>query len=476
MNRTTISCVKWVDFSDHMFSTFLEVYANGLYTDVTLILSDGGRLTACRMILSMASKFFDDIFHTALTSIPSCIQSDRASDAPQDVYVMIPDVSSAIMKHVLHFIYTGEVHMNARDMSDFFEACQLLRLKGLNYHNGNINGVKIAGSNIITPEQYEYEELQGSYAEGSLVDSCGAVESEEIAVAEPAAGADMVNEVQFQMEEVHKDDSATESETVNQYYEMDINMVDFEPSTSNQEGNEPSTVVRKEELVSENQSDGETSGESSGLCKKRLKNVEYGNKLDEAINTIIQGGASFRTASIQYGIPKTVLWRKAVKAPNYKAERFELPSPRKEAIEALKAGEKLLNISKRFDIPLSTLHRDKIKLFSEGALPDNVMLKQRDKGIDFKDRVLEAAQQCVAGLMSQSEASKLYRLPKTTIWRKIRALREMDVSGGMQIISRNASADMSANVKPDMIEVLESHEEGGMESDGSLEPDYVTLV
>ncbi|XP_065090486.1 protein tramtrack, beta isoform [Ochlerotatus camptorhynchus] len=482
MNRATISCVKWVDFSDHMFSTFLDVYANGLYTDVTLVPSDGGQLTACRMVLSMASKFFEDIFRTALTTMPaSCVGAGAGpNDATKDVSVMIPDVSFTIMKHVLHFIYTGEVHMNAREMSDFFEACQLFGLKGLDYQNGNINGVKIAGSNIVTPEQYEYEELQDSYAEGSMIDVGGATESEEGAMVEPTVGADAVSEGEFQVEEVHKD-GGTETETENQYYEMDMNMVDLESGTSNQESNDQTVMVTKEELVSGNQSntsDAETSGESSGLCKKRLKNVEYGDKLDEAINTIIQGGASFRTASIQYGIPKTVLWRKAVKAPNYKADRFELPSPRKEAIEALKAGEKLLNISKRFDIPLSTLHRDKIKLFSEGALPDNVMLKQRDKGTDFKDRVLEAAQQCVAGLMSQSEASKLYRLPKTTIWRKIKVLRAADGGCSSQIDSSSTSvaADMSVDIKPELIEVLESQDDDGMEPEDQLEPDYVVMV
>lgn len=213
------------------------------------------------------------------------------------------------------------------------------------------------------------------------------------------------------------------------------------------------------------------------MFKKRLKNVEYGDKLDEAINTIIHGGASFRTASIQYGIPKTVLWRKAVKAPNYKADRFELPSPRKEAIEALKAGEKLLNISKRFDIPLSTLHRDKIKLYSEGALPENVILKQRDKGSDFKDRVLVAAQQCLSGVMSQSEASKFYGLPKTTIWRKIKALRASD--GGHQMDANGSSeigADMMMNVKPELVEGLESPDDGTMEQEEQLEPDFVVLV
>lgn len=227
MNRATISCVKWVDFSDHMFSTFLDVYANGLYTDVTLVPSDGGQLTACRMVLSMASKFFEDIFRTALTTMPaSCVGGGGGagagtSDPTQDVAVMIPDVSFAIMKHVLHFIYTGEVHMNAREMSDFFEACQLFGLKGLGYQNGNINGVKIAGSNIITPEQYEYEELQDSYVEGSVVEGGGggaAEESEEGAMVEPTVGGDGASEGEFQVEDVQKD-GGTETETANQYYE-----------------------------------------------------------------------------------------------------------------------------------------------------------------------------------------------------------------------------------------------------------------
>lgn len=262
---------------------------------------------------------------------------------------------------------------------------------------------------------------------------------------------------------------------------MDVSIVDMDSVNSNQESNDQTLMITKEQLAdaahqSQISDDAETSGESSGMFKKRLKNVEYGEKLDEAIQTIIHGGASFRTASIQYGIPKTVLWRKAVKAPNYKADRFELPSPRKEAIEALKSGEKLLNISKRFDIPLSTLHRDKLRLFSEGALPENVILKQRDKGSDFKVRVLEAAQQCLAGAMSQSEAAKFYQLPKTTIWRKIRALRaseggQMDASGG----SSDMAADMM-NVKPELVDVLDSGDDGTLEQDEQLEADFVVMV
>ncbi|XP_055535736.1 uncharacterized protein LOC129724677 [Wyeomyia smithii] len=471
MSRTNVSCVKWVDFSDHMVSTFMEVYLNALYTDVTLVLADGGQLMASRMVLSMASQFFDDIFRATFASVGFC-----ANDL-QESKIMIPDVKFNVMKNVLHFIYTGKVHMNARDMSDFFEVCKLLQLKGLDYQNGNISGVKISGSNIITPVQYDYEELQEAYVESTD----GVIEESEVTVVDP--GIDVSVDSAFQPPEVSKSTSIAEHTDV--YYEVDVDIGVLDTNTNSQDAKPAmqAIVMHDDDMkeinppinASDTEGSGHESGEPSGQSKKRTKTTEYGSRLNEAINTIINGGASFRTASIQFGIPKTVLWRKAVKAPNYKAERCELPSPRKEAIEALKSGEKLLNISKRLDIPLSTLHRDKLKLYSEGTLPENVLLKQRDKGSDFKERVLEAAQQCVAGYMSQSEASKLYKLPKTTIWRKIRALKSENNKAKDETPSVSANS-VEEGLKSEMIEMLEDNDDGTVGMEEHLEPDYVVLV
>ncbi|XP_055628125.1 uncharacterized protein LOC129769717 [Toxorhynchites rutilus septentrionalis] len=466
MNRTNVSCVKWVDFSDHMYTTYLEVFVNALYADVALVLADGGLLSASRMVLSMASEFFEAIFQAA------CSTNSMSLVGAQEFKLLIPDVSSGIMKHVLHFIYTGEVHLNARDMSDFFDACQLFRLKGLDYQNGNINGIKISGSNII-PE-YEYEELQETYLE----ETPPKLLEEPIRDAEePTQFVEAPDEKNIHTMDKHV--NVAGAERFSQEYEVEMEMEDLDVSSNGGKQQEiPSLetlVVNSEELFSSNQSnlsdtEANLNESSESTSKKRVKNCEYGNRLEEAINTIIQGGASFRTASIQYGIPKTVLWRKAVKAPNYKAERCELPSPRREAIEALKSGEKMLNISKRFDIPLSTLHRDKIKLYSEGALPENVSLKQRDKGSDFKDRVLEAARHCVAGIMSQSEAAKYFKLPKTTIWRKIKALR---AEGRIALDASGSGDDLQTE---DLAGTLEDIDETAMCDEEHLDPEYVALV
>uniref|UniRef100_A0A8D8A789 Protein tramtrack, alpha isoform n=1 Tax=Culex pipiens TaxID=7175 RepID=A0A8D8A789_CULPI len=475
MNRTAagaaanVSSVRWVDFTEHMSSTFQEVYANSLYTDVTLVLSDGSCLQASRMVLAMASEFFEDIFSSASSSMVALLGGGL-----QEIRVVIPDVRYAVMKQVLNFVYTGQVHMNGREMADFIEACQLFQLKGLSYKNGDINGIKISGSNIITPEQYEYEELQDAFAEE--VPDDGVVESE------VGLGETVVPEVENVAEK-----TAVVGDGLNQYYEVQVmDMEELETSTSGQDIKPAmasfTVLEQSEDLANQtHESDSSMNESGEGSAKKRLKNCEYGDRLEEAINSIVQGGVSFRTASIQYGIPKTVLWRKAVKVPNYKAERLELPSPRKEAIEALKSGEKLLNISKRFDIPLSTLHRDKLKLFSEGALPENVPLKQRDK--TSRDRILEAAQQCIDGVLSQSEACKLYQLPKTTIWRKIKALRaaerikteggasmevEAHVEGGSSTTRRDGTVEL-------LVETLDQDEAAG-KVEHLEEQEYVVLV
>ena len=58
-------------------------------------------------------------------------------------------------------------------------------------------------------------------------------------------------------------------------------------------------------------------------------------------------------------------------------ERVNLPKnkARIRAMEALKKGFTLDAISRKFKIPVSTLHRDKLALFKSGKLPENVITK-----------------------------------------------------------------------------------------------------
>lgn len=86
------------------------------------------------------------------------------------------------------------------------------------------------------------------------------------------------------------------------------------------------------------------------------------------------------------------------------------------AIEEIKNGEPLLNVSKKYNIPISTLHRDKQMLFNQGNLPINVTHKIRKRGEDFDDRLRRTICEILNG-KSQNESAKLHDIPKATIWR-----------------------------------------------------------
>lgn len=87
------------------------------------------------------------------------------------------------------------------------------------------------------------------------------------------------------------------------------------------------------------------------------------------------------------------------------------------------------------------LHREKLKLYEKGQLPESVNLKNRSRGEDYYDRLREAISEILNG-KSQNEVAKKYNIPKTTIWRIIKkmdpglkqASQSTDVSPSSQIV------------------------------------------
>lgn len=164
----------------------------------------------------------------------------------------------------------------------------------------------------------------------------------------------------------------------------------------------------------------------STIYMKLRQNEEYRslyrsfrtNSIDAAVNAVTKNRLSLKEASTKYNVAKTVLWRKLKQNSLYKPEE-RINVCRGAAMEAIKKGETLISISKKFNIPLSTLHRDKVRLFSEGKLPKHCKLKRRDKDPGFKERLRTAVLCCENGL-SQKMASELHNVPKTTIWRHLK--------------------------------------------------------
>lgn len=168
---------------------------------------------------------------------------------------------------------------------------------------------------------------------------------------------------------------------------------------------------------------------SPPMKRKKIKNENhlregdpmYKETLQAAMQDIIYNKMSFKAASERYNLSKTVLWRTCQQSPEYQLQK-ENPSNQElnhTILEELKNGETLLSISRKYNIPVSTLHRRKSMLFEKGELPENVRIKQRNRGEDFPIRLEQAILEVERGI-SQTEAAKKYRIPKTTIWRRLK--------------------------------------------------------
>lgn len=73
-----------------------------------------------------------------------------------------------------------------------------------------------------------------------------------------------------------------------------------------------------------------------------------------------------------------------------------------------------------FQIPKTTLFREKVKLVYEGKLPESFWKKRKTGNEEWKrTRLEEAVAVCKEGKMSQAAAAIKYRIPKTTIWRRL---------------------------------------------------------
>lgn len=166
----------------------------------------------------------------------------------------------------------------------------------------------------------------------------------------------------------------------------------------------------------------------SRVRRTGVENLHKSPKLDPekldviemASQAVISEGLSLQKAAVRFDISKTVLWRRVRKHPQYMKTTRENPIISK-AYERLKSGESLKSISQDLDIPMSTLHRHKVRLSQSGQLPDFVTCKKRDSMSkdDLKLKLAKAVHACVHEGMSQNHAANLYEISKSTLWRHL---------------------------------------------------------
>ncbi|XP_005187258.1 uncharacterized protein LOC101899194 [Musca domestica] len=190
---------------------------------------------------------------------------------------------------------------------------------------------------------------------------------------------------------------------------------------------------------------------STGVESLQKVSKIYNDKMDVielASQAVINEGLSLQKAAIRYDISKTVLWRRVRKHPQYMKTTRENPIISK-AYERLKTGESLKSISQDLDIPMSTLHRHKVRLSNSGQLPDFVSCRKRDSVSkdDLKVKLAKAVYACIHEGMSQNHAANLYEISKSTLWRHLQ--RRVAEAEGAE--TSEGAIDTDENIKKEVV-------------------------
>lgn len=422
------------------------------YSDA-IICSGDKRAKAHRLVLTLCSDFFYEIFKDYPIT-------DTAT-------IIIPELNSQLIDPLISFMYTGQVFVEAELVGEFVHACKLLKLKGsiqysrLNEHNSEmeysmedatsqdeLDKLDAYDEQIVMHEEYIVDIDQNENSVGNADEQC----VEPLITVAPAVIPDdeqSHNIIDYhsaeEVDDVVEEKYQIENESCGEYEEYDemeefhiaLNPDDSElvpdrnesgkKKTSRKYYSEASLLEAFNDLANGQCTILDVSAKyniprSTLYCKIRSNN-KYSylyrsireSAIQEATNAVVYNKLSLQQAASQFGIAKTVLWRKLRQSSEYKPED-KSHAYREQAIKAIEEGEKLLNVSKMYNIPISTLHRDKVKLMEQGKLPKHCTVVKRELGPEFKKRIEAALESCRNG-MTQKMASQLHNVPKTTIWR-----------------------------------------------------------
>lgn len=425
--------LKWKEFPSSLVKVQYSLFENWKDSDVVIVSSDGQKFKAHRLVLSMCSEFLHAILLSVSTeTIPT---------------IHMPDVNSTVLYLILQFIYTGEAIIPSETMSKFSEACDFLKISCFSKNKVSILHMNADELDIV--KENESAEITENRTEGDITPFVilHNVERNEV------DGDDFsIEYLEFdENNDQYMEDCDTTSGGVELIACENVShVICSEGNDDSIENLQESTRTKRklrqkikrgknstvESVLSEiskgktiNQLSIEHNLPRSTLYHRFRKDAnlkqnyrsERRSALDQAVRSVIEDRMSLKKASDRYNLPKTAIWRELRKYHQYKPPEREVPQERLEAQSEIITGKSLTSISMKYGIPLTTLHRDKKRLSSEGKLPDSFRCKDRKEKSEFSQRLEQALQKCRQG-MSQYQAARMYNIPKATMWRYAHAL------------------------------------------------------
>ncbi|PSN32476.1 hypothetical protein C0J52_22275 [Blattella germanica] len=398
-------CLKWNNYQSHVAEIFTQLLQAESLVDVTLC-AEGHKIHAHRIVLSACSPYFQEILTNSEDSHP---------------YIILSDMTSEDVKSIVEFVYRGELNVGADRFPSVLKTAEELQIRGLMEVSSHLPTLK---SDDIDDSN---SEVLTSVTDTDISQNVN-------------QGLDVLSNV-------------TQTETVDIFMEASENIVE-------QVAIEGSRLVRNvvpiflNSLLCNSSEDmllaaledlraGRTLVETSanyhiprstlyvraraqGIPLTITRQEHSGERVQAAIRAV-SDGASLQQAAEIFKIPKTVLWRRVQKEMGSYAmsrrsrmkQSYDLEK-KQAAVKALERGENLTKVSHEFQIPKTTLFREKARLVESGRLPWTC-LRKRDPDISGlkQHRLSEAVAACKEGKMSQAVASLTFQVPKTTIWRKL---------------------------------------------------------
>lgn len=132
--------LNWPEYEANMMENLRKLRDDQKMSDVTLVTDDGQHIHAHKIILSVRSNLFSEMFMNMKSSYSS------------DMLIYLTGISSGTLEPVIDFIYKGEALITEEDMKVFIETGKDLQVKGL-------EGELTKAGEIVTERSMSSEEI-----------------------------------------------------------------------------------------------------------------------------------------------------------------------------------------------------------------------------------------------------------------------------------------------------------------------------
>ena len=112
--------LKQANFQINIIEEIEALRQNPDLSDVTLVVEDGGRIIAHKIVLAMSSSFFNEI-----------LTENNMNNSPS-IFLRGSRIETVVF--LLDFIYNGTVTVDAGNLKEFLELASDLKIKGLENH------------------------------------------------------------------------------------------------------------------------------------------------------------------------------------------------------------------------------------------------------------------------------------------------------------------------------------------------------